>query len=376
MPADTKLPMLMRPNIIGRYLFVEVLRTWLVVAGVLLFLTLGLGFAKFIADAAAGELPVDTVLLLALFSTIQNAGIVLPISVLLAVLLTLGRLCRDNEMAAMLAGGASFATVYRPFIVLSLLVVVFAGFLSLAAAPHATRTIEQLTAQTTATALRSLAPERFLSLLNGRAVFYAQGRDAESGHLSDVFIRVLRRNQAGKQVQSIVTAERAVQQTDPETGAQILVLKNGWRYEGRPGQAGWRLVHFAEHGVRVALNNQAAGSHDIEAVTTRALWQRDNPSANAQLQIRLSVPLAILILTLLALPLGRLPPRAGRYGRIIIGILLYVVYFNLLHIATVWVESGVIPAIVGVWPVHLAMLLLALGLMMRDRGVFVRKALS
>lgn len=363
----------MRRHIISRYLFFEVLRTWLVVAGVLMFLTLGLGFAKFITDAAAGDLPVDTVLLLALFSTIQNAGIVLPISVLLAVLLTLGRLCQDNEMAAMMAGGAGLVTIYRPFIMLSLLVVTLAGVLSLIAAPRATQAVEQLTAQSAATAMQSLAPERFLTLLDGKAVFYAQGRDSESGKLRDVFIRVLHRDREGKRVQSIITAESAVQRTDPETGAQVLVLNNGWRYEGRPGQADWRLVQFVEHGVRVAAKNTEVAGGDVESVTTATLLHSNQPAATAELQIRLSVPLSIMILTLLALPLGRLPPRAGRYGRIVIGVLLYVVYFNLLHIVTVWVETRAVPAIFGVWSVHLAMLLFAVGLIMREQGVFARR---
>ena len=131
-------------GIIFRYLFAEVGRTWLVVAGVLVFLTLGLGFARFIADAAAGELPVNTVLELALFKLVENLEIVLPVSMLLGVLLTLGRLCRDNEMAALFAGGAGLREVYTPFIVVALLVATLAGTMSIVAAPHAERALARL----------------------------------------------------------------------------------------------------------------------------------------------------------------------------------------------------------------------------------------
>lgn len=365
--------MRMHRNLLGRYLFFEVLRTWLLVAGVLLFLTLGLGFARFIAEAAAGNLPVHTVLQLAFYSAIENGGIVLPISVLLAVLLTIGRLCRDNEMAALQAGGAGLLVIYRPFIVLALLVALFAGWLSLVAAPHASKTIDRLTAQSVATALQTLVPGRFLTLLDGKAVFYAQSRDGDSGVLRDVFIRVLHRNDAGRLVQTVITAERALQRTEKDTGAQILVLEQGWRYQGQVGQADWRLVQFEEHGVRVALDQAAAVSNDVADASTASLLQRDDPAAAAEFQARMSVPLAIVILALLGLPLGQLPPRAGRYGRIFVGILLYVVYFNVLHLTIIWVQTRLLPAFIGTWSVHAAMLLLASMLILREQGGFMRK---
>src|SRR5699024_3529512 len=155
----------------------------------------------------AGKLPVDTVLLLALYSSIENAGIVLPISVLLGVLLTLGRVCRDNEMVAMMSGGAGFGTIYRPFITLAVLVVILAGVLSLLVAPGAKQAAQKLTQETVANALKTLAPEKFLTLLDGRAVFYAEGRNDASGVLHDVFIRVIRENQQGDPVSTVITAD-------------------------------------------------------------------------------------------------------------------------------------------------------------------------
>lgn len=357
-------------HVIERYVFVEVARTWLLVAGVLFFLTLGLGFAKFIAEAAAGGLPVDAVLFLALYSAVENSGIVLPISVLLAVLLTMGRICRDNELVAMLSGGIGLGTIYRPFILLSVLVALLAAGLSLVAAPRADKAVDQLTAQTAAAALQTVSSGRFRMLLNGKAVFYAESR--ADGMLRDVFIRVTHENPDGQPTQTVVTAEKAVQRVDSDTGAQILVLKNGWRYEGRPGRADYRIVRFDEHGVRVQADAKTGDAQDVDVMSTPALLASNQRAAIAEFQARLSVPLAILILTLLALPLGRVPPRAGRYGRITVGVLLFVVYFNLVHLATVWVEEGTLPAIVGAWSVHLIMLVFAVGWIMREQGLFIR----
>lgn len=358
-------------NVIFRYLFAEVAKTWLVVAGVLLFLTLGLGFSRFIGDAAAGELPVNTVLSLAAFSAVENLEIVLPVSVLLGILLTLGRLCRDNEMAALLAGGAGLGTVYRPFFALAIAVALGATALSLYAAPRAERAIDTLGAASATSAIESLEPGRFRTFLDGDAVFYAERRDADD-NLRNVFIRVTRDNENGKPTQTVVTAERARQQSDSDTRQVTLVLDDGWRYEGLPGQADYRLVKFEEHGVQLTPPAPKA-SGDVETMPLSILLVQDSPEASAEWQTRLSVPLSILILTLLAMPIGRVPPRAGRYARVIAGILFYVVYVNAVHLVAVAVEDGRLPPALGVWWVHAAVLAVAVVLVMREQGFFVRR---
>lgn len=356
-------------KVIFRYLFLEAGRTWLIVAGVLLFLTLGLGFARFIGDAAAGELAVNTVLELALFKLIENLELVLPVSILLAILLTLGRLCRDNEMAALLSGGATLRTVYAPFLTLAVGVSVIAGVASITGAPWAEAAMDRLGAKGATTALATLTPGRFRTFMDGDAVFYAESRDAQ-GDLRDVFIRVVRNSEEGER-QTIVTAERARQQTDAQTDRVTLVLDEGWRYEGNPGQADYRVIQFEEHGVQLAPPS-ADTEGNVAAQSMASLLASEDPEAAAEWQMRVSVPISILILALLALPVGRVPPRAGRYARVIVGVLLYVIYLNAVHLAAVAVEDGTLPAVLGVWWVHGLVLAAAAVLIAREHGVFVR----
>lgn len=358
-------------NVLFRTLFGEVARTWITIVFVLLFMTLGIGLSKFIGDAAAGEVPVNTVLSLAGLSVVENLEIVLPISVLLAVLLVMGRLCRDNELAAMLSGGVGLLTLYRPFLAVAACVAILGGLMTLVFSPLAAQQMKVLSSASAASAVQSLTPGRFASFDDGRVAFYAESRDDE-GRLHNVFVRVERDNKDGTRSETVVTAHQARQQGDPQTREVTLLLDDGWRYEGWPGNPDYRMIKFARHGVQLRPP-QAAASSDVDTQSTAALMASADPEAVAAWQTRVSVPLSIMILALLALPIGRVPPRSGRYGRVIAGILFYVIYVNLVHLSEKAIEGGSLAPVIGEWWVHLVVFGVTLYFVGREAGYFSRR---
>ena len=92
----------------------------------------------------------------------------------------------------------------------------------------------------------------------------------------------------------------------------------------------------------------------------------------AEMQWRLSVPIATLLLAMLAVPLARSRPREGRYGRITIGLLVFIIYLNLLSAAKAWTEEGAISPSLGLWWVHGCVLLFTLFLLGLQNGWFRR----
>jgi lipopolysaccharide export system permease protein len=84
------------------------------------------------------------------------------------------------------------------------------------------------------------------------------------------------------------------------------------------------------------------------------------------------MPISVLVLALLAVPLSRSSPREGRYGRLGIGLLCYLIYTNMLAIARLQVEQESVPDWVGVWWVHAVALAVAALLLLRQSGVLVR----
>lgn len=357
-------------TLISRYIFRETFFSFVVVIFVLLMIFMSNQLAEILGDAAADKLPRDAVFAILGLTFLRYLTLLAPIGLLLGVMLALARLNRDSEMAALVACGVGPARLLRPISALTITLAAGVAWLALVASPNASRSIEQIRFEATESLeLSVLEPGRFLSPDSGRTVLYARAVQGET--LQDVF---LEREREGRVVVILAASGRRIH--DPDTGELSFVLYDGRRYEGVPGEGDFTIWEFEEHGIPVRRGEE---EEFVEAVETRAtvdLLASDDPEDRAELQWRLSTPLSVLLLSLLAVPLSRSSPREGRYARVGVAFLVYLLYVNLLSIARVWVERGQVPEWLGLWWVHAGMALFAIGLLVREsRGpLFPRPA--
>lgn len=353
--------------ILNRYVFRETALTWLAVTGVLLLILLTDQFARVLDDAAGAELPRDAIFAVMALSSIQYLTILIPVGIFLAVILALARMYRDSEMAAMMACGIGNAALYRPVMLLAVVLAGVVGWLAAEAGPAAQRQVQGIFDEARKTAdLAMLEPGRFISFGRQRATVYAE-RVSEDGELENVFLQLRRGDEL-----TVVVAERAGQRNDPDTGRKVLTFVNGERYEGVPGSREFRVMRFAEHGIPFQVSTSEPGELGPEAQPVADLLDSPGPLAVAELQWRASVPLTLLVLTVIAVPLARSRPRQGRYGNLAIAVLIYITYANLLGASRVWLEKGNISPWLGLWWVHAAFLLFALLLLERQNRLLER----
>jgi lipopolysaccharide export system permease protein len=353
--------------ILNRYVFRETALTWIAVTGVLLLILLTNQFASVLDDAAGAQLPKNAIFAVMGLSSIQYLTILIPVGIFIAIMLALARMYRDSEMAALMACGIGNIALYRPIILLSSLLALVAGWLALDAGPSALRQVQMIAEEAKKTAdLAILEPGRFLSFGRQQAILYAEQVN-DDGSLSNVFVQLRRQDKV-----IVVVAEKAGQRNDPELSRKVLTFVNGERYEGVPGSGEFQVMKFAEHGIPFEIRESKSGDVDIEARSFFELLEQMDAPAVAELQWRLSVPITLMVLTLIAVPLSRAPPRQGRYNNLIVGILMYIIYANLLGASKVWLEKDAIPAWLGLWWVHLLFIGYAIFLLMRQNNMFSR----
>lgn len=353
-------------SLITRYLLRETFGAWLVVIAVLFLIFMTNQFADILGDAAANRLPREAVFAVFALMSMSYLTALTPIALFLGVMFALARLSRDSEMAALSACGIGPVQLLAPVSILTFVLAALVAWLALFETPGASRKIEEIKFQAEQDVqLSALEQGRFMSPDGGNTVLYP-GR-VVGDELHDVF---LQRQQDDRVV--AILADRGERKVDAATGQSSFVLYNGRRYEGVPGDQQFLVIEFDEHGIPVRSDDDAEFVEAIAAKPTQALVRSTDPADRAELQWRLSMPLSVCVLALLAVPLSRSSPRDGRFARIGIGLLIYVIYAAWQSIARVWVERDLVPAWVGMWWVHAALLLIALLLIARESGLFVR----
>jgi lipopolysaccharide export system permease protein len=353
-------------NLIGRYIFREAFGSWLVVMAVLFLIFMTNQLADILGDAAGNRLPRDAVLAIFGLTALRYLTFLMPIALFLGVTLALARLNRDGEMAALFACGVSAGRMLVPIGAFTLLLALGLSWLALEAMPAANMRIEQIRFSAKQNAeLTAIEPGKFTTPDSGDTVLYA--RDVGGDELRDVFLQT----QRGDRV-SVVLAERGRRVVDPASGELSFALYNSRLYEGVPGESKFLVIEFDEQLVPIRPDDEDEFVEAVAAKPTVDLLRSPTLADRAELHWRLSFPLSLFVLALVAVPLTRTSPREGRYARLGTALLVYVIYFDLLLIARVWVERGIISDAVGMWWVHAVVALLGLLMLARESGWFVR----
>lgn len=338
--------------IISRYLFREILYILLALTVLLLLIYISHRFMAYLVQASVGELSAGSIFQLLALRLLSDLMLLLPLGFFLSLLLALGRLFKDNEITAMAACGIpvpvssiiSFGVMFAGII----------GILSLLVAPWAENERKILQVQlSTVAEVGGIAAGRFKEFNHGHGIFYVERIDLNNNTMHTLFMQI---NLPHKQ---IITVAKHGYQT-MQMGELFLVLVDGHRYENKPGSLNYVVTEFAEHRIRIPKRLDASQSTRPEAMPTHLLWAAQIPSLQAELQWRLSLPLSVILLAALAVPLSYTTPRQGQYAKIVTGILIYLIYNNLLNVAKKWVERGEISTWIGVWWVHIGLLLIIL----------------
>jgi lipopolysaccharide export system permease protein len=349
--------------IVFRYLSREVMLTLSAVSAVLLVIIMSGRFIKYLAQAASGALDPGVLFLIMGYRLPGFMQLILPLGLFLGILLAYGRLYLESEMTVLSATGMSqqrlLAMTMAPAAIIALLV----AWLSLSLAPLGAAQFSQLINQQDAmTEFDTLVPGRFQALRDETRVTYTETLSQDRINLGGVFIseKRLSSDQKDRGI-SVLVADKGRQERRPD-GSRYLILDNGYRYDGNPGQADYRAIKYDTYGVLLPKPEVSQDVSDRDAIPTMKLVTGEVKDT-AELQWRLSLPLLVFIVTLMAVPLSRVNPRQGRFLKLLPAILLYMAYLTILVSARGALEKGKIPAALGLWWVHVLFLAIGLGLM-------------
>jgi len=340
------------------------------VVGVLLAIILTRLLILLLGKASVGEVLPEAVLGLIAFGILNYLPVLLGIAVFVAVLLALTRSYRDSEMTVWFTSGLSIAAWVWPVVQFALPVAIVCALLSLVVAPWSqAQSAEYQRLLESRDEVSQITPGVFRESRSSDRVFFVDTLSERNDVVNNIFVQSMQNNRLG-----VMVAQKGFIET-AENGDRFIVLLNGRRYEGTPGTLDYRTVDFARYAIRIEPREAKRKAPSSKAMSSLDLFESKKPEQIAELHWRIALPLAVLIMGLFAVPLSFVNPRSGRSWNLIFAVLIYVLYNNLLSIFQAWTAQQRIPGWVGLWPVHLTMVLLVAILFFRQVNGFRWRAL-
>ena len=319
---------------------------------VLLAIVTSIQLIRLLKEAAGGEIAAEGVLALLGFGLVRYLPMLLTLTLFVAVLLPLSRMYRDSEMVVWFSSGMPLTDWLKPVLRFALPMAVAIGMLSLVLAPWANLAQGNYQAALSARSeLSSVSPGAFKEVRKGRQVYFVERMDGDVGRVGNVFVASMQDGKLG-----VVMSDSGSQEIG-ENGDRFLVLERGRRYEVEPGSAAFKVMDFERYAVRTEDGATQPAGLSPRRMALLDLIGNSAPDIQGELLWRIAIPVSAIILALLAIPLSYVNPRAGRSANILIAILVYAIYSNLISISQAWVTGGKMPFAVGVVLPHLLMLL-------------------
>ncbi|MCO5107771.1 MAG: LPS export ABC transporter permease LptF [Burkholderiaceae bacterium] len=309
---------------------------------------------RLLGRAAGGRVDTGSVLPLIAFNAITILPVLLVLTIYIAVLMSLTRAYRDSEMVIWFASGQSLAAWVRPVLgfaaPIALLIALIAFFVSPWAERQASE-YQQRFAQRED--VSQVSAGRFRESVSANRVFFVEELNEAQTEVRNVFVTQRR----GDLVTVVVS--RAGRIENERDGTRFLVLEDGRRYDGAEGRPDFRLMEFERYGLRLEPRNPPLADQRAKVKSTLELLQDPTPRHLGELSWRISLPVSALLMALLAIPLSAINPRVGRSINLLVALLLYVTYSNLISLVQAWIAGEKLPFSIGAWALHVIVLALA-----------------
>lgn len=328
---------------------------------VILTIVLTMMLIRTLGLAAKGNIAAQDVVLVLLYTSLGYLPTLLTLSLFVAIVISLGRMYRDSEMAIWFSSGIGLLRFVRPVLRGSWPVLVLVVLLTLLVWPWVNRQVAELRTQYEQRSdLSRVSPGSFQASSDGSRVFFIERTGDMVEGSRNVFM--LTRDE-GRESVTTAQAGRVVS----EDGQQVLRLESGQRSEHDPASAEHTRIRFEQLSVVVEpARAQAARALPPKATPTHALLQprdgKTDPKQLGELVWRVGMGLAAINMVLLGVALAATNPRRASNWNLLFALLGFIVYLNLLNLSQAWVASGRMGPAGALLGLHGAVALLSLGL--------------
>jgi lipopolysaccharide export system permease protein len=351
-------------SIIYRYVFKEMIPPFVINLMFFTFVFLMVEMLKVTNMVVNYNVGVFTVLIMLAYSTPYFLTYIIPMSIMIAVLLTFLRLSGDNEIIALKTSGMSIYGLLPPAMFFCLLGCLLTLFMTIYGMPWGRLSFKELTYKVVSSNLEIGLKDRTFNDSFEDVVLYVNKIDSLTKELQDIFIE----DKRTQDIVSTVVAPRGKLFKEPDEYIYHLLLFNGVLYQVDVKNRSTNYIDFETYEIRLDIKQAASrlkqgAKHrkEMSLVELRDYLKnstrRDNRyySTLMELHKKFSIPIACFALGLLAVPLGIQSGSTKKSFGLVLGMILFLIYYLLLTAGLVLGETGACPPVVGMWVPNIMM---------------------
>lgn len=344
-------------SILDRYFLRELAQTVAATVVVLLVIVAGSAFAKVLQQVANGSFPASVMFQVLGLQTLDGLTNLMPLASFIGVLMGLGRMYRESEMHVLSSSGMGPAGLLRPVLLLGLVLVTLTSVVSLWLGPWAVRTSDAMIAAANRSVIAvGLDAGRFTNLPGNGGIIFVDSLSRNGTQLGRTFVATQRASKDGSQHIKLVSARSGSLYQASDGGGRFISFRNGWQYDIPLGADNWRKMAYERNDTALSAVQTDDNEDPSHAKGSWALAQSNDPDDRAEFAWRANAPALTLVLLLLALPLSRQSPREPRYGRLMLAVLCFYLYYLLLALGRGQIAKGHWHNELPLWGLHLVVL--------------------
>jgi len=286
--------------------------------------------------AANGAVSPQDVVLVFTFLALGNLPTILALSLFIGIVISLGRMYRDSEMAIWFSSGIGLSRFVAPVLATSWPVVLLIAGLMLVVWPWSNRQSNDLRQrfEQRSDVMRA-SPGQFQTSADGHRVFFVEKAGAaQTGGGRNVFIL----NDLGTRESVAVSQSGKLENIGND---RFLVLESGHMQQVDKTTGEHTHIAFQHYRVHAGESSGApSGTPSPRVLDTPELIERGGAANLGELTWRLGLIFGATNLLLMGISLSATNPRRASNWGLLFALLAFIIYYNLLNLSQAWVASG------------------------------------
>ncbi|VFP78919.1 Lipopolysaccharide export system permease protein LptF [Candidatus Erwinia haradaeae] len=321
--------------IITRYLVWETIKNQLIILFILLFIFFFQKLIKTLSSLEGGEIAINTILTILGLGMPKMAQLILPLSLFLSILITFGRLCTDSEITVMQACGLGHSSLIKSAMILiaftTLVSILNNGWIEPWSTNYENGILQKIRSNPGSA---MLWPKKFQKLENGQVTLFIEERTGNQ--LKNIFLAKLRKKD--NTLPYVIIAKNG-KISEYNHNSSITTLTQGTCFQGHPVLHNFRITSFKNYQLILTHDQSVTKKYNVDQINLNTLWMTSSssPVRRSELHWRLTLIFSVLVMGLMAVPLGIANPQKSRIPSILIAIFLYLIFFllqSLMHSAS------------------------------------------